>query len=117
MTTPRAVRDDITNLAEYLLDAEIAVYINPVSIDGTRVSWHSLNPSLPFLTHRGDPGLEDYRRWVEAGAFSGHLFDGALLQLTYDVEGARSPATGSPTYPRPTAWTQTSSVSNHYWTS
>ncbi|MFC7811124.1 DUF2290 domain-containing protein [Streptomyces olivaceus] len=87
MTTPRAVRDDINNLLDYLLAAEIAVYINTVSIDGTRVSWHSLDPSLPFLTHRGDPGLEDYRRWAAAGAFSAYLFDGALLQLTYDVEG------------------------------
>jgi hypothetical protein len=87
VTTPRAVRDDINNLLDYLLNAEIAVYINTVSIDGTRVSWHSLDPGLPFLTHRGDPGLEDYRRWVGAGAFSAYLFDGALLQLTYDVEG------------------------------
>ncbi|MEV7676478.1 DUF2290 domain-containing protein [Streptomyces sp. NPDC088752] len=87
MTTPRAIRDDINNLLDYLLDAAIAVYINPVSVEGARVSWHSLNRDMPFLTHRGDPGLQDYRRWARAGAYSAYLFDGALLQLTYDVEG------------------------------
>lgn len=87
MTTTRVVRDDINNLLDYLLQSGIAVYINTVSIDGTRVSWNALDPSIPFLTSRGDPCLEDYRRWALAGAYSAYLFDGALLQLTYDVEG------------------------------
>ncbi|MFG2947569.1 DUF2290 domain-containing protein [Streptomyces adustus] len=47
---------------------------------------YSLNPGLPFLTHRGDPDLQDYRRWAKVSAFSAYLFDRALLQLTYDVE-------------------------------
>ncbi|MBK6013779.1 DUF2290 domain-containing protein [Streptomyces sp. MBT53] len=53
----------------------------------TRVSWHSINPSAPFLVNRGDLGLQDYRNWVASGAYSAHLFDGSLLQITYDVSG------------------------------
>lgn len=86
MTTPRSVRDDITNLLDYLLDAEVAAFTTTVSVQGTRVSWNAWDPTTPFLPSRGDPSLEDYRRWTGAGAFSALLFDGALLQITYDLE-------------------------------
>ncbi|MHB9861052.1 DUF2290 domain-containing protein [Streptomyces sp. YIM S03343] len=52
----------------------------------TRVSWHSTNPGAPFLVSRGDLGLDDYRNWVESGAYSALLYDGSLLQITYDIE-------------------------------
>ncbi|MFE0580726.1 DUF2290 domain-containing protein [Streptomyces sp. NPDC058874] len=42
---------------------------------------------MQFLVNRGDPCLEDYRRWVQSGAYSAYLRDGALLQITYDIEG------------------------------
>ncbi|MFF7019079.1 DUF2290 domain-containing protein [Streptomyces sp. NPDC008259] len=87
MTTPRSVRDDIVNFLDYLLGSDIAVFANTVSIKGARVSWNALDPTIPFLVNRGDPSLQDYRRWAEAGAYSALLFDGALLQITYDVEG------------------------------
>jgi hypothetical protein len=74
-------------MLDYLLQAEIAAYINTVSITGSRVSWHSHNPNTPFLVNRGDPSLRDYQGWVESGAYSAILFDGALLQITYDIEG------------------------------
>ncbi|MEU9490057.1 DUF2290 domain-containing protein [Streptomyces decoyicus] len=41
---------------------------------------------MPFLVSRGDPTLCDYQRWVKAGAYTAVLFDGALLQITYDIE-------------------------------
>ncbi|MEU5669055.1 DUF2290 domain-containing protein, partial [Micromonospora sp. NPDC047753] len=89
MTTTRAVRDEVNNLLDYLLGAEIAVFSNVVSITDTRVTWHALNPATPFLINRGDPSLDDYKHWVEAGAYSALLFDGSLLQITYDVEGGK----------------------------
>ncbi|MGY4895051.1 DUF2290 domain-containing protein [Micromonospora aurantiaca (nom. illeg.)] len=87
MTTTRAVRDEVNNLLDYLLGAEIAVFSNVVSIAGNRVSWHALNPTIPFLVNRGDPSLDDYKHWVGAGAYSALLFDASLLQITYDIEG------------------------------
>ncbi|MFF8983858.1 DUF2290 domain-containing protein [Streptomyces globisporus] len=87
MTTTRTVAEEVRNLLDYLLDAEIAAYTNTVSENGTRVSWHATDPGLPFLVSRGDPTLQDYRRWAQAGAYSALLFDGALLQITYDVDG------------------------------
>ncbi|WP_030978940.1 DUF2290 domain-containing protein [Streptomyces sp. NRRL S-1824] len=86
MTTTRTVAEGIRNVLDYLLNADIAAYISPVSEQGTRVSWHATDPGAPFLVGRGDPTLEDYQRWVRSGAYSAILFDGSLLQITYEVE-------------------------------
>ncbi|RBL82401.1 hypothetical protein DDE05_37815, partial [Streptomyces cavourensis] len=61
MTTTRTVAEEVRNLLDYLLNAEIAAYINTVSVRGTRVSWHATDPGTPFLVNRGDPTLQDYR--------------------------------------------------------
>jgi hypothetical protein len=89
VTTSRTVRDDVTNLLDYLLNAELAIYINMVSISNQRVSWHAHRPTAPFLINREDPTLETYRNWVEVGAYSAILLDGALLQITYDVDAGQ----------------------------
>ncbi|MFE7706442.1 DUF2290 domain-containing protein [Streptomyces sp. NPDC057486] len=86
MTTTRTVSEEVRNLLDYLLNAEIAAYTNTVCVSGTRVSWHATDPGIPFLVSRGDPTLQDYQRWAQAGAYSALLLDGALLQITYDIE-------------------------------
>jgi len=91
MVTARAISDDIINLLDYLRRTEIAIYTTTVAVSitayGDRIGWHSYRPGVPFLISRGDPSLDDYRAWVDSGSFSALLFDGALLQLTYDVDG------------------------------
>lgn len=89
MTTIRSVSEQITNLLDYLLYTDLAAYVNQVSRTETRVSWHSLDRSIPFLVTRDTPSLEDYQRWVKAGAYSAMLFDGSLLQITYNVQGGQ----------------------------
>lgn len=90
MVTPRVIHDEIQNLLDYLVNSGIAVFSNPVSLSrssqGDRVTWHSLRPDVPFLVDRTEPTLQDYRNWVEAGAYSAMLYEGSLLQLTYDVK-------------------------------
>lgn len=87
MTTARAVYNDVSNFLDFLRQQEVAAFTNVVSLTPARVSWTPLVKDAPFITNRGDPGLEDYRAWVTAGAYSAVLFDGALLQITYDLEG------------------------------
>lgn len=86
MTTTRALRDEITNILDYLLSVDLVVYYNPVSMDGNRVSWVRLNPQEPFLSDRGEPTIGTYRHWVRSSAYSALLFDGALLQVTYTID-------------------------------
>lgn len=85
--TSRAVREEIDNFLAYLLRSEIALSTNMVSEDGTRVSWHSFHKEAGFLVNREHPSIADYRHWVEHGAYSAILFDGSLLQITFDVDG------------------------------
>lgn len=86
-TTTRALRDSLANAFDYLMDAELALYVNEVAIDGARVSWHPLDPAAEFIITRGYATPKQYIAWVKAGAYSAILFDASLLQLTYEVEG------------------------------
>lgn len=86
VTSSRAVVDEITNILDFLIEAELALAVQTVSHSGHRISWNSFNNTAAFLLNRGDPSLSDYRHWVLTGAYSAILFDGSLLQITYDVE-------------------------------
>jgi hypothetical protein len=89
MVTPRSVRDEIANILDFLVSAEIAVYANTVSMLDGRVSFHQHNREAAFLLDHGDPTLHQYLAWVEAGAYSAVLYDGSLLQMTYTVKDGR----------------------------
>lgn len=89
MTTTRTVRDDVKNTLDYLVEAELALYANEVSITGTRVSFHSHHTNKGFLSSYQHPTIDQYLAWIAAGAYSAVLFDGALLQITYDVMNKR----------------------------
>lgn len=88
-TTARAVRDSVQNVLDYLLDAELALYIDQVSIVGNRVSFNRFQRHQPFLLDRAHPGIKQYVAWIDAGSYSAILYDGSLLQFTYDVEHGR----------------------------
>src|SRR5947209_6508147 len=84
--TRRATRDELDNFLSYLIDSEIALHANPVAIFGGRVTWAGLARRREFLPVRNE-SLGTYRAWLESGAYSALLFDGALLQLSYDFAG------------------------------
>jgi hypothetical protein len=88
-TTVRALRDSVQNVLDYLLDAELALYIDQVSIIGNRVSFNRFQRDQPFLLDRAHPGIKQYLAWIAAGAYSAVLYDGSLLQFTYDVQAGR----------------------------
>ena len=85
--TSRVVRDEVDNLLSYLVDSEIALDTTPVRAERGRVSWLSYANGAEFLEHRDPPTLAAYRAWLSAGAYSALLYDGALLQVTYDFVG------------------------------
>jgi len=86
-STSRSVQTEVDTFLAYLLNAEIALYVTRVANNGGRVSWHPHNPNMKLIDYRKPPSLMEYRKWVEAGAYSALLFDGALLQVTYDIAG------------------------------
>lgn len=80
--------NDLKNFLDLLVDADIAQFRTPVipqplaSTGIVRVSWPDRGTGLPWRDPVESPLT--YRRWVESGAYSALLFDGALLQLTFD---------------------------------
>ncbi|MFB9954981.1 DUF2290 domain-containing protein [Cellulomonas denverensis] len=95
LTSSRAVRDDIQNALDYLLDADLCLVVNPVAIfsrspleDGTRVEsvrFVSHVRDVGFLLSHDHPGIDQYLAWIRSGSYSAVLFDGSLIQVTYDV--------------------------------
>ena len=87
MTSRRAVRDEITNVLDYLLESDLAVSTNVVAIAHDRVTWQSQRPGVQFFSGASHATIGEYRRWVSGGHYSAALRDGSLLQLTYDFNG------------------------------
>lgn len=86
MTSPRALRDHITNALDFLTEAELILYANSVSLRETRVTWHAQSPA-PFTIEDSPARPEQYLEWVTAGHYTATLPDASLIQLTYDVRG------------------------------
>lgn len=94
-TSSRAVRDDIQNALDFLTDADLCLAVNPVEIVARpspkggvrveRVRFVSHNLDQGFLVSHEHPGVNQYLAWIRAGAYSAVLFDGSLIQLTYDI--------------------------------
>ena len=94
-TSSRAVRDDVQNVLDYLVDADLCLVTNPVEVvprspleDGTpvdRIRFVSYARDAGFLISHAHPGIEQYLAWVRSGSYSAVLFDGSLMQLTYDI--------------------------------
>jgi hypothetical protein len=87
MPSRRVVSGEMSNLLDYLLTAEIALYANPVVDLGGRLTWRPRDAWAEFLPQRRSVTCDTYGAWLEAGAYSAFLFDGSLLQLTYELVG------------------------------
>jgi hypothetical protein len=85
--TSRVIRTEVENLLAYLGRSEIALYTTAVGIEGGRVTWRPYRKEESFVEGWEAHTLLDYRRWLRAGDYSALLFDGSLLQITYDFAG------------------------------
>jgi len=82
--TPRLFADEITNLLNYLAEADLAISTSSVARAKGLVTWHRRLDAGEFLPQRRHPTIETYRAWVANSDYSAMLFDGALLQITYE---------------------------------
>lgn len=83
--------EEIRELLELLFDADIAFFVNqviPRRFPGqrVRVTWPPRPEShLPWSSSRTTAA--DYQAWIDGGAYSAILKDGAILQFSFDFEG------------------------------
>jgi hypothetical protein len=85
--TSRLVFEEIDNFLNYLIETGLAIDATPVADFGGRITWRGTEPNEGFLPERRFPTCNSYKVWVHARAYSAVLFDGSLLQLTYDFAG------------------------------
>lgn len=81
----RSLREILTRLEE----AEATLAVNDVRIDRSRVWWQANRESGAFLRNRGPMTVEDYLHWLNNRHYSAVLWDGSLIQLSYDWSGGQ----------------------------
>ncbi len=86
MTTVSVIRNQIRNALDYLLEAELAQYATEVSMGPTVVSWHHHGREGAFIESFEHPTIDQYVTWLENGDYSALLYDGSIIQLSYEVE-------------------------------
>ncbi|QCX27701.1 DUF2290 domain-containing protein [Nocardioides jishulii] len=86
MDTVRSAATEIKNTLDYLSGAELVIAVNTLREDGERVTFQ-IKKDSKLLADRTDATVAQYLTWVESRAFTAILLDGALLQMTYDIEG------------------------------
>lgn len=94
MKTPNDVKSDIFQLVRLLQEAAIAIYVNPLRSEFSskgveRVTWASPKSVDPSLFLEEPASIQMYCAWLEAQAFSAILYDGSILQMSYDFKGAK----------------------------
>lgn len=89
VTTTRALHQGLEALLTALLDSGLALEINGLAVEPSRVTWQPRRSAVPFLGNRQHATVEQYLLWLANGEFCAVLVDGSLLQLTYDVDAGQ----------------------------
>jgi len=90
-TTPKALANQMRNLLNLLLESEIAIIINPVVeerfVQRTRVTWRAPGSAIGLMSSSDFATVAEYRNFVDAQMYSAVLYDGAIVQISYDFRG------------------------------
>lgn len=86
--TSRGLIFELSNLLSLLIESEIALVINPVAETrvsrATRVTWTKARQTSGVLSGLAFATVDEYCALVEQQMYSAVLYDGALLQISYD---------------------------------
>jgi hypothetical protein len=87
--TSNGMESDLRNFLELLLRFDIALAINPTIQERVgsrvRVTWRSLL-SGPMVTHNPFASINEYCMYIREQSYSAILFDGSLLQMSFDIK-------------------------------
>lgn len=92
MKTANGIQTELRNLLDLLIRSEIATFVNPVVrqylVSGRcRVTWPQKHISVSPAFQCEFGSVDEYIRWIQAEAYSAILYDGAIIQLSYDFVG------------------------------
>ena len=89
--TPDSVRYELDNFLTLLLESEVAMHTTKVIARQERggfkrVTW-ATNAVVPGDLFRQEAAtVSQYREWIVYGGYSAILFDGSLIQISYDFD-------------------------------
>lgn len=86
-STAEASAKRLRALLDELVQADVALFTQPVSVVGGDVTWRHFPDAMPVLLHRNATQTSDYLHWLRSGHFSAILNDGSLLQLSQRYGG------------------------------
>jgi hypothetical protein len=91
--TAQGMEADLRNFADLLLHNQIAIVTNPVAQERVgarvRVTWRSSSVDVAPLTASPFASIGEYYQYVLNQAYLAILFDGALLQISFDFRGKK----------------------------
>ena len=85
--------DNLVNFVDLLGRSYIAAQVNAVIVKHIRnsgirrVTWGTTANNNEALLSYGDSTIREYRHWLSANEYSVVLFDGSIVQITYDFLG------------------------------
>lgn len=89
--TSKQLANQIRNLLRMLLESEVAIAANSVAEERarhrTRVTWRSPAKATGLLSASVFATVSEYCDLLDTQAYSAVLYDGALLQISYDFIG------------------------------
>ncbi|MGH9715601.1 MAG: DUF2290 domain-containing protein [Candidatus Acidiferrales bacterium] len=92
MRTPRVVATELENFLTLLIGSGIALIINRViqvrvGRATTRITWSSPDAVNGALMRERFATVDEYCAYLNSQLYSAVLYDGALLQMSYDLQG------------------------------
>ena len=89
MATPAKIRGEVDSLLRLLIDNNIALYISRVVMrkqetSSIRVTWPSRSQNWRLGFGKPFGSIDEYFAWLENGEYSAILFDGSMLQISFD---------------------------------
>ena len=92
MKTANGIQTELRNLLDLLIKSEVATFVSPVvrqqlTSGRCRITWaQGRSAATPgFQCEFGS--VEEYISWIQTEAYSAVLYDGAIVQLSYDFAG------------------------------
>ena len=83
----RQTADDVENLLDYMVMRGIVLYRRPLRVERGLISWLPNSRSIPFLPHRDHHSVQLYQHWLQNGHYSAIIFEGSLIQITFEYAG------------------------------
>ena len=90
---PQTTLNELRDLMDLLLDRDLAISTTEVVVDWLRdegfqrITWANNSIAPGYLFRRESGTVEEYRDWLDNECYSAVLFDGSILQISFDFDG------------------------------